>query len=281
MGSPIAYQGTWVPNFRTMARTVINFGGNWILNNLSTAKVGSRLFKVRSPMTHACSGISKNIRGAFRENRPSMRSFDNELNGTLYSTKSATICPKSGSTIDDICGDYLNMIAPSTPTTLAFQMREITILDAPFIQALTQTPGWLEHIGDRGTATTEGAFSYIQRAYTDAYAAHGYGLWAIVHRANQVPLGVCGLVCRPDAPAPDLGFALLPAFEGQGWVRRASEVVLAHAHTALKLSRVDAYANEGNARSRRTLEYLGFRLNTCAHNPSFGAVVCQYQKNLH
>jgi len=43
---------------------------------------------------------------------------------------------------------------------------------------------------------------------------------------------------------------------------------------------VDAYANEDNVRSRKTLENLGFELNECTLHPSFQATVCHYQKNL-
>jgi [ribosomal protein S5]-alanine N-acetyltransferase len=174
----------------------------------------------------------------------------------------------------------LSMPAPPTLAHHSFLLREITVMDAAFVQALTLTPGWLKHIGDRGTSTLEGTYAYIQRAYTDAYAQHGFGLWAVVDRIHQIPMGVCGLVCRPDVPAPDLGFALLPKYEGYGWIRQASEVVLAYAQSDLRLKRVDAYANEDNVRSRKTLENLGFELNECTLHPSFQAIVCHYQKNL-
>jgi len=74
-----------------------------------------------------------------------------------------------------------------------------------------------------------------------------------------------------------LGFALLPEFEGQGWIRAASRFVLSHATECLHLSTVDAYANEDNARSRKTLEALGFESLRCSEHPLFGAVVCHYR----
>ena len=153
--------------------------------------------------------------------------------------------------------------APPSSSDRGFYLREIGPLDAAFIQKLTNTPGWLQHIGDRGTKTLEGALAYIERAYTKPYERIGFGLWAVVNRSSQQPMGVCGLVSRPDAPAPDLGFALLPDFEGQGWIRAASRLVLSHAKEHLHLAKVDAYANEDNARSRKTLEALGFTCLSC------------------
>ncbi|MDA1199972.1 MAG: GNAT family N-acetyltransferase [Bacteroidetes bacterium] len=167
--------------------------------------------------------------------------------------------------------------APSTSPDQDFYFREIGPLDAAFIQKLTNTPGWLQHIGDRGTRTIEGSLAYIERAYTEPYARVGFGLWAVVNRSSQQPMGVCGLVSRPDAPAPDLGFALLPEFEGRGWIRSASRIVLSHAWEHLHLTLVDAYANEDNARSRKTLEALGFACLSCAEHPLFRAVVCHYR----
>ncbi|MDG1252944.1 MAG: GNAT family N-acetyltransferase [Schleiferiaceae bacterium] len=172
------------------------------------------------------------------------------------------------------------MTAPSTPPVHPFRLREITVMDAGFIQQLTSTSGWLKHIGDRGTKTLEGALAYIQRAYTEPYAVKGYGLWALVESKSQRSIGVCGLVSRPDAPFPDLGFALLPGYEGHGWIQAASRIVLAHAKESLKLKTVDAYANEDNARSRKTLEALGFVCLACAENAMFGAVVCHYRVKL-
>ena len=170
--------------------------------------------------------------------------------------------------------------APPSSSDRGFYLREIGPLDAAFIQKLTNTPGWLQHIGDRGTKTLEGALAYIERAYTEPYERIGFGLWAVVNRSSQQPMGVCGLVSRPDAPAPDLGFALLPEFEGQGWIRAASRLVLSHAKEHLHLAKVDAYANEDNARSRKTLEALGFACLSCSEHPLFGAVVCQYRLEL-
>lgn len=167
--------------------------------------------------------------------------------------------------------------APLLPPEYPFYLREIGPMDVAFIQQLTNTSGWLKHIGDRGTKTIDGALAYIERAYADPYRRMGFGLWAVIHRSSQQPIGVCGLVSRPDAPAPDLGFALLPEFEGQGWIRASSHIVLQHAQEILRLPMVDAYANEDNARSRKTLEALGFQCLNCAENPLFGAVVCHYR----
>ena len=150
-------------------------------------------------------------------------------------------------------------------------------MDAEFIRKLTNSTGWLQHIGDRGTKTLKGSLAYIDRAYTESYARLGFGLWAVVNRSTHEPMGVCGLVSRPDTPAPDLGFALLPEFEGQGWIRAASRLVLRHAKEHLKLTKVDAYANEDNARSRKTLEALNFRRLSCKEHPLFGALVCHYR----
>jgi len=170
--------------------------------------------------------------------------------------------------------------APSSRES-SFFLREVNQLDVDFIQRLTNTPGWLQHIGDRGTITFEGALSYIERAYRETYERIGYGLWAVVNRQSQIPMGVCGLVLRPDAPAPDLGFALLPEFEGQGWIRAAGRLVLTHSNEHLNLAMIDAYTNEDNVRSRKTIEALGFTCLSCAEHSLFSTMVCHYRLHFH
>lgn len=87
-------------------------------------------------------------------------------------------------------------------------LREAREGDLEFLQRITQTPGWLANIGPRGTETREGALAYLERSFLTPYREYGYGLWVV--EVEGLAVGLSGIVRRPAAPNPDLGYALLP-----------------------------------------------------------------------
>ena len=78
-------------------------------------------------------------------------------------------------------------------------------------------------------------------------------------RAQALPIGLCGLLKRDFLPAPDLGFALLPEYVGEGYACEAARGLLMHAEKNLGISRLYAIVKRGNHRSISLLERLGFR----------------------
>lgn len=130
--------------------------------------------------------------------------------------------------------------------------------DAAPMLALLNDPGFLAHIGDRGVRDEAQASRYLADGSVRSYAEHGFGLYAVERRDDGAWLGVTGLVLRPTLPAPDLGYALLQPYAGQGYASEAARAVLEYARTVLALPRVYAIVAPGNARSLRLLAALGF-----------------------
>lgn len=75
------------------------------------------------------------------------------------------------------------------------------------------------------------------------------------------PIGLCGLLKRKYLEYPDLGFAVLPDFEGEGYVTEASLMVLNYAFTDLGLEQVHGIIKEQNDRSKKLLLRLGFHFD--------------------
>lgn len=140
--------------------------------------------------------------------------------------------------------------------TPRLRLREAAVADAPFFLKLLNDPGWLANIGDRGVRTDADARRYIEEKMMPAYKTVGYGMW-VVEEKSGIPLGVCGLVTRPDLPDPDLGFAFLSEHHGRGYAREAASAALDIAR-AKKLRRLLAIVLPSNTRSIRLLEALGF-----------------------
>lgn len=140
-------------------------------------------------------------------------------------------------------------------------LRPLRLDDAPFIFELVNDPAWLRHIGDKGVRTLDDARDYIRNGPQDMYARCGFGLWCVELRADNTPIGMCGLIKRDTLPDVDIGFAFLPAWRAQGFAHEAAAATLAYAKDALKLPCVIAIVSPANLDSARLLEKIGLRFD--------------------
>lgn len=70
---------------------------------------------------------------------------------------------------------------------------------------------------------------------------------------------MCGFAQRDYLDYPDLGFAFLPPYLGQGYGTEAATALLAYAQSTLLLQQIAAFTSMDNAASIRLLEKLGFQ----------------------
>ncbi|HVF47674.1 MAG TPA: GNAT family N-acetyltransferase [Pyrinomonadaceae bacterium] len=140
-------------------------------------------------------------------------------------------------------------------------IREITPDDAPFVLELLNTPKFIKYIADRGVRTIEDALRYIDERFSSGYVANGYGLYAVELKGEGQVVGTCGFVRRDTLPGPDIGFALLPEFEGKGYGFESASAVMRYGLGTLGFDRVLAITSLDNDKSGRLLEKLGFKFD--------------------
>lgn len=138
-------------------------------------------------------------------------------------------------------------------------LRRLALADAPFVVGLLNEPSFLRYIGDRGVRNDEQARAYLRDGPLASYEKNGYGLWLVVRRAEGAPLGLCGLLRRDGLDAPDVGFALKPAYWRQGYAFEAARAVLDYGRGRLGLPRIVAIVQPDNAASARLLVKLGMQ----------------------
>jgi RimJ/RimL family protein N-acetyltransferase len=143
--------------------------------------------------------------------------------------------------------------------TQRLELRQLDAGDAPFMLELLNDPAFIANIGDRGVRTVEGAARYIEDRMASSYVRHGHGLYLVESRTTGAAIGICGLVRRDYLDDPDIGFAFLPQFLGQGYALEAARAVRAHAFGALRLPRLLAITSPHNTRSIHLLEKIGLR----------------------
>jgi len=131
--------------------------------------------------------------------------------------------------------------------------------DAAFMLALLNEPSWIANIGDRGVHSLEQAAAWIEARLVAPYRSQGFGFWLLERAADGERLGICGLTKRETLPDVDVGYALMPAFWGQGYAREAAAACLAYGRDILQLRRVLAITAPDNLASGRVLEAIGMR----------------------
>lgn len=148
--------------------------------------------------------------------------------------------------------------------TNRLRIRRLTFDDAPFVLELLNDPDWLRFIGDKKVKSLEDARDYIAREPLKAYRESGFGLNLVELKDSSTPIGICGLKKRDGLDHPDLGFAFLPAYRGNGLAFEACEGVVAHEHAQqLKAGHSNslqllAITTQDNSASMRLLEKLNF-----------------------
>ena len=139
-------------------------------------------------------------------------------------------------------------------------IRRLTLADAPFIFDLVNQPSWLKFIGDKGVNSLQDAEKYIQNIF-GMYQKHGFGLYLVEISSIGEAIGICGLVKRESLQDFDIGFALLPKFEGNGFAFESATAILQQAKTEFKLQRLVAICSPDNISSIKLIERLGFKLD--------------------
>ena len=136
-------------------------------------------------------------------------------------------------------------------------LREMTQEDADFILKLLNDPAYIQNIGDRGIRTHHDARKYLQEKIIASYIQHGYGLFLVVDKQTNLPVGCCGLINRESLADIDIGYAFLPEFRGQGYATESAKAVLAYGKTKLGLKRIVGITAVDNQGSINVLEKIG------------------------
>ncbi len=131
--------------------------------------------------------------------------------------------------------------------------------DASFFYELLNSPNWIEFIGDRGIKTTEDALSYIDNSLINSYEINGYGLYKMSLIKDKTPIGICGFVKRDYLEHPDIGFAILPQYEGNGFVSEAATATLSYGLSKLRFKQIFGITTESNVKSQHLLLKIGLK----------------------
>lgn len=136
-------------------------------------------------------------------------------------------------------------------------LRHLEERDATFMFRLFTDPSWIEFIGDRHIHSVKDALTHMKQRYISAYGPDGYGLFLVERKADNISVGVCGLLKRQNHQLVDIGFAFLPEYRGKGYAEEAAIATLNYGFEVLHLDEIAGITVPENKRSISLLQKLG------------------------
>lgn len=132
-------------------------------------------------------------------------------------------------------------------------IRPITLKDAAFIIELVNSEGWLHFIGDRHIKSTLDAENYINKILNNKLFF--YSVFEL--KTTRVKLGIITFLKRENKDYPDIGFALLPKFNKNGFAFEASKKYMEQLLFDKKHEKILGITTPENSKSIKLLEKLG------------------------
>jgi ribosomal-protein-alanine N-acetyltransferase len=135
-------------------------------------------------------------------------------------------------------------------------VRHITDEDVAAMHAVYGDAEAMRWVDDGQPLDREGCQRWIE-VTKENYATRGYGMAALVLKQSGSVVGFCGIVHPGGQLEPEIKYALLQEYWGQGLATEAVEGMLAHAARHLGLQKVIATTAPENEASHRVLLKVG------------------------
>lgn len=139
--------------------------------------------------------------------------------------------------------------------TQRLHLRPLNTNDTSFIFELLNTAGWKEFIGDRNIHNNDDALKYIEKIR----AHSGYFYHIVSLKSSSIPIGVITFLNRDNQEFPDIGFAFLPQYEGQGYAFEASRFYLDILIKVKVYAKIIGVTKPDNIKSIKLLTKLGLK----------------------
>lgn len=132
--------------------------------------------------------------------------------------------------------------------------------DAELIYQLMNSPKFIKYVGDRQLYSIKDAEKYIQDKMLPQLHSLGYSNYSLINKKNGAKIGICGLYDREGLDGIDIGFGILPEYEGLGYAFESSSRIIKAAFDELEILKIKAITNKENISSQCLLVKLGFNL---------------------
>lgn len=156
------------------------------------------------------------------------------------------------------------MIRISQLETDRLLIRPLKLNDAAFMFNLVNTAGWIKNIGNKNVNDITDAHNYIQLILDKPDCDY----YVFEHKITQQPMGLSTLIKRANQSYYDIGFAILPEFEKNGFSYEACKALLQIVEDTQQVEKIIGIALRDNMPSIALLNKLGlcFSYDTVENN---------------
>ncbi len=153
-------------------------------------------------------------------------------------------------------------------TTQRLVLRQPSALDAPQIFTLRTDANVNKYLDRKPCSTLDEAAAFILAVNENFFQGAGY-YWAICDEQDGQVIGtICLFELAADGSACEVGYELLPGYQGKGLMREALEQVIAFAFKRLQVKSINAFSHKDNLASAGLLQKSGFtKLESPAGSP--------------
>ncbi len=141
--------------------------------------------------------------------------------------------------------------------TARLALRALRAQDCDRLLALRSDPKVLRYMNREPMTAPQDAINELNRLQKGQQDGR-WVVWAVCKAGEDVLMGTACLWNFDGDGGAEVGYDLMPCFQGKGYMAEALAAVLGYGFGALALRRVEARTHPGNAPSRRLLERLGF-----------------------
>ncbi len=155
-----------------------------------------------------------------------------------------------------------------------------TLADAPLFLNLYNSPKWKLYIMDNKITTLAQCEAHLKTKVLPMYTQYGFGNYTILRLSDLVAVGSCSLYKRDTLDQVDIGYALLPEYEGNGYAIEASTKLLELAREEFGLTIIQAITTHDNIASQNLLSKLGLKSKGTFKFPEDSEELLLYQIDL-
>ncbi len=140
--------------------------------------------------------------------------------------------------------------------TERLKLRGFTLGDVEAMHTLLNEKDVLRYFPAHDLLTQEKVEKMVAR-WLLHWREHGYGLWAVERRMDQVLIGRCGLQYLAETDEVEIDFIIGRSYWGMGFATEAGKASLHYGFEGLKLNQIVGISHVDNLASQRVLTKLG------------------------
>ena len=166
-----------------------------------------------------------------------------------------------------------------TLTTERLKLRQLLERDVQEIFMLRSDSITNKYLGREPSKTLEDALNFIRKINANRKSSN-LPYWAVTKKNDEKLIGtICLFDFSEELKKCEIGYELLTAYQGQGFMNEAIKKVIEYSAQTLGLKTIDASTHKDNQKSIKLLQKFNFKKTEIVDETNPNLIVFSYQTN--